>query len=272
MSIGGILAVVGAEAAKLRAQFKSRAVLGVCLAGPFAFVAALRLQPALPEDTLFGRSVTESGFAAPLVVLGFAALWVFPALTSVVGGDLFSSEDRYGTWTTVLTRSRSRAEVFAGKVVVALGFSSLAVCALALSSLAAGLLGIGYQPLVDLSGTLRAPMRALGDVVLAWTSILPPVFGFCALSVLLSVATRSSAAGVGLPVVVGLAMQLFATLDSPDLVRRLLLTSAFEAWHGLLVERPFYRPLTYSVVVSAAYIAVCLVAAYRILRSRDIGG
>ena len=64
-------------------------------------------------------------------------------LTSVVGGDLFSAEDRYGTWKTVLTRSRSRAEVFAGKVLTALGFSSLAVVVLAVSSIAAGLLVIG---------------------------------------------------------------------------------------------------------------------------------
>ena len=88
----------------------------------------------------------------PLVVLGFAALWAFPVLTSVVGGDLFSAEDRYGTWATVLTRSRSRAEVFAGKVLTALGFSSLAVAALAVSSVAAGVLVIGPQPLINLSG------------------------------------------------------------------------------------------------------------------------
>jgi ABC-2 type transport system permease protein len=270
--MGGILAVAGAEFAKVRAQFTARAVLAVCGAGPFAFVAALRAQHALPEDTLFGRSVTESGFATPLVVLGFAALWVFPALTSVVGGDLFSAEDRYGTWATVLTRSRSRAEVFAGKVLIALGFSTLAVCTLAVSSLVAGLVVIGHQPLIDLSGTLLPPTAALARVAVAWASVLPPAFGFCALSVLLSVVTRSSAAGVGLPVVAGLAMQLCATIDGPEAIRRLLLTSAFGAWHGLLVAHPFYRPLAYGTVVSAAYVAVALVAAYRVLRWRDLGG
>ena len=75
----------------------------------------MRVQSSVPTDTLFGRTVGESGFAVPLVVLGFAALWVFPVLASIVSGDLFSSEDRYGTWTTVLTRSRSRGELFAGR-------------------------------------------------------------------------------------------------------------------------------------------------------------
>src|SRR4029453_8921143 len=100
-----------------------------------------------PADTLFGRTVAESGFAVPLVVLGFSALWPFAVLGSLVGGDVFAAEDRYGTWTNVLTRSRSRTELFAGKVLVALSFSIGAVGMLAVSSIAAGLLVIGWQPL-----------------------------------------------------------------------------------------------------------------------------
>src|SRR6185295_10166450 len=138
-----------------------------CVASPFAFAAAMRLQSTLPEDTLFGRSVKESGFASPLVVLGFAALWAFPVLSSVVGGDLFSAEDRYGTWTTLLTRSRSRAEMFAGKVLTAMGFSLLAVAVLAVSSVVAGVLVIGPRPLIDLSGALLPPAQALVRVALA---------------------------------------------------------------------------------------------------------
>jgi ABC-2 type transport system permease protein len=272
VSVRGVRAVAGVECSKLGAQLKARVVLAACVAGPFAFVVAIRVQSSVPEDTLFGRSVKESGFATPLVVLGFAALWVFPVLTSVVGGDLFSAEDRYGTWTTVLTRSRSRAEVFAGKVVTALGFSALAVVALAASSLAAGLLVVGRQPLVDLSGALLPPGRALGRVALAWASMLPPTFGFTALAVLLSVATRSSAAGIGLPVVAGLAMQLYAYVDGSEAIRRLLITSSFGAWHGLLAEHPYFRPLVQGTAMSGFYFLVCLTLAYRMLLRRDIGG
>jgi ABC-2 type transport system permease protein len=154
----------------------------------------MRVQSGMPEDTLFGRSVNESGFAVPLVVLGFAAFWLLPLLTSIVGGDLFSAEDRYGTWTTVLTRSRSRAELFGGKVVAALGFASLAIAALAVSSAIAGLLVIGQQPLVDCQALL--PKAAL-RVGFAWVSVLPRCSASTAIAVLASVWTRSSAAGVG---------------------------------------------------------------------------
>jgi ABC-2 type transport system permease protein len=272
VSIRGLLTVAAVECSKLSGQLKARIVLMACVASPFVFAMAMVAQSALPEDTLFGRSVKESGFAIPLVVLGFAALWVFPALTSVVGGDLFSAEDRHGTWTTVLTRSRSRAEVFAGKVLIAFGFSLLAVATLAVSSAAAGMLVVGVQPLINLSGILLPPADAFVRIALAWASILPPIFGFTALSVLLSVATRSSAAGIGLPVVVGLTMQAYAFVDGPETMRRLLIASAFDAWHGLLTEPAYYRPLVYGVIASGIYIFVCLAFAYRMLRGRDIGG
>jgi ABC-2 type transport system permease protein len=272
LSVRGAVTVAGVESAKLESQPKVGALLAACAVGPFVFVAAMQVQSGVPEDTLFGRAVKESGFATPLVVLGFAALWVLPALTSVVGGDLFSAEDRYGTWAAVFTRSRSRTELFAGKVLTAFAFSFIAVATLAASSMIAGTLLVGGQPLIDLSGALLPPDRALGRVVLAWASVLPPAFAFTALAVLLSIATRSSAAGVGLPVVTGLAMQLLAYVDGPETIRRLLITSSFGAWHGLLTEPPYYRPLVHGTEISAAYLAVCLAVAYGVFRRRDIGG
>jgi ABC-2 type transport system permease protein len=267
----GLTAVIAVEWTKLAAQVKTRILLAVCLVGPFIFAAIVRLQDSLPSDTLFGRSVKESGFAVPLVILGFAALWAFPMMASVVGGDLFSAEDRHGTWKTLLTRSRSRAQIFIGKVVTALAFSLVAVIVLAVSSVAAGAFVIGTQPLIDLSGILRPPADAFTRVSLAWASVLPPAFAFTALAVLLSVVSRSSVVGVGLPVVLGLAMQLSSFIDGPELARRLLVTSGFVAWHGLMTERPFYGPLIYGTAVSAVYVAVCLAAAYRVLSRRDIG-
>src|SRR5262249_49935596 len=137
------------------------------------------------------RSVQESGLAVPLVVLGFAALWALPVLASLVGGDVFAAEDRYGTWKTVLTRSRSRSEMFAGKLAASLAFSAIAVAVLAVSSMIAGVLIVGRQPLIDLSGSLMPASRAATRVALAWASVLPPTLAFTALAVLCSVATRS---------------------------------------------------------------------------------
>ncbi len=272
MSLRGALAVAGVESAKLGAQPAVQILLGVCMLGPFAFLEVVRLQASLPEDTLYGRALRDSGFATPLVVLGFAGLWGLPVVTSVIGGDLFAGEDRHRTWTTILTRSRSRAELFTGKVLAALGFSLLAITALAAGSLAAGLLLVGHQPLVDLSGVVLLPARALGGVAIAWASALPPAFGFLAVAILVSAATRSGAAGVGVPVVAALLMQLLALADGADTFRRLQMTSAFGAWHGLLQEHRYYRPLIDGAAVSVTCVVVCLALAYRALQRRDIAG
>jgi ABC-type multidrug transport system ATPase subunit/ABC-type transport system involved in multi-copper enzyme maturation permease subunit len=272
MSARGVLASLRMEWAKLAAQLKTWAVLATCLAGPLAFAAAMKLQSSLPEDTLFGRSVKASGFALPLVVLGFAAAWALPVLTSIVGGDIFASEDRHGTWPTLLTRGRTRAEIFAGKVLTALSFSLATVAALATSSVLAGVLVIGRQPLLGLSGNQLEPAKSMVLVLAAWASVVPPVLAFTALAILMSVATRSSAAGVGLPVLVGFAMEMASMLDVPDVVRRVLLTPPLVAWHGLFAEHPYYGPLVDGAVISGAYFIGCLAAAYRLVRDRDVGG
>jgi ABC-2 type transport system permease protein len=155
-------------------------------------------------------------------------------------------------------------------VAAALGFSLLALLVLAVSSVAAGLLVIGSGPLLGLSGSLLPPSRALMRLTFAWMSVLPPMFGMTSIAVLLSVATRNSAAGIGLPVVAALTMQLYTLIDGPEIVRRLLITSAFGAWHGLLAEPRYYGPLAYGTAVSCAYLVVSLALAYRILQRRDI--
>src|SRR4029450_8444740 len=104
MSVSGLCAGVGVECSKLAAQVKAHVLLAICVVAPFAFAISMRVQSSVPTDTVFGPAAHESGFAASLVVLGFAGLWAFPVLTCVIGGDLFSAEDRHGTWATMLTR------------------------------------------------------------------------------------------------------------------------------------------------------------------------
>ena len=270
-TLRGARASFRVECAKLAAQAQVWAVLGVAVLAPFLFAAAMTAQSDLPEDTLFGRWVKASGYAVPLVVLGFAASWAFPVLTSVVAGDIFASEDRHGTWPALLTRSGTRTDVFLGKLAAAHAFTLLAITVLAASSIVAGLVLVGDQPLLGLSGTRLSSSHALPRVVLAWVSVLPPAFGFTSLALLVSVATRSSAAGVGLPVLLGFVMELASFLNGPDVVRRMMLTTPFLAWHGLFAEPGFYRPLLHGTGVSAVYGVASVLAAYRLFRRREMG-
>jgi ABC-2 type transport system permease protein len=269
---GGIRHCYRVERRKLLTQLPTRLIALICLLGPFGFAAVLRLQSSVPADTLFGLWVHESGFAIPMVVLGFAGSWGFPVIAGVLAGDLFSAEDRYGTWKLVLTRSCSRRDVFAGKVLAA-AMVALAMVTLAfVSSLLAGLLLVGDQPLVSLSGTTLSAGRACVLVLASWTCSLLPMLAFTSVAVLFSVASRNGIMGVLGPVLVALAMQLLALVGSGYWVHTWLLASAFDAWHGLLNAHEYYRPLLLATVVSLGWIVVCLSVSWSILSRRDFAG
>ncbi len=260
------------ERRKLAAQASVRALALVCLIGPLAFAGVLALQGGVPGDALFGVWVHSSGFAVPLVLLGFAGNWGFPVIAGVVAGDLFAHEDRLGTWKTVLTRSCTRGELFVGKVLAAATFAVAMAAVAAISSLAAGLLVTGDQPLVSLSGTLISPLQCAGLVLAGWLTCVAPLLAFTGLAVLFSVATRNGIVGVLGPLLIALAMQLLALVGNGTIVHQLLISSAFDGWHGLFAAPAFYSPLVLGIAVSAAWSAACLAVAWLILRGRDVAG
>ncbi len=267
-----MIAAVRWELRKLRGQLRAKAVLLAAVLGPIPVVVVIHGQSRPPKDSLFGRFATDNGFALSLLVLGFAAQWALPLLTAIVAGDIFASEDQHGTWKTVLTRSTSRTQLFGAKALVAAAFAILVVALLATSTTVAALLVVGRQPLVGLSGQTIEPSTALALVAASWATMLPPVLGFTCLAVLLSVWSRNPAVGIATPVVLALVMQLLGALGGLDLVRRGLLTTPFDSWHGLMTAPHFTGPLTQGLVVSAAWSGLTLVAAYVLLRRRDITG
>src|SRR5438105_3820844 len=165
---GGIRAAYRVERRKLASQLATRLLALICVVGPFAFGAVLKVQSGSPADSLYGVWVHTSGFALSLVVLGFAGAWGLPLMAGVLAGDLFAAEDRHGTWKTVLTRSCTRRHLFAGKLLAVVTFALGLLVLLAGSSLAAGVLLVGAHPLVGLSGTLLTAGHSLVLVAVAW--------------------------------------------------------------------------------------------------------
>ncbi len=259
----GIASAFRVEARKLAAQLSTRLLVLVCLLGPFAFALVLRVQSGTPADSLFGVWVHASGFAIPFVVLGFAGSWGLPLIAGVLCGDMFSAEDRHGTWKTILTRSLTRRELFAGKLAAA-GLFSLALLALAaISSLLAGVILVGTQPLVDLGGVLMSPARCLALVLASWVTCVLPMLAYTSLALLFSALSRNGIVGVLGPILVALATQLLDLIGRGVIVHMLLIGSAFDAWHGLLTPHVFLGPLLVSSVVSLVWIAAAVILAAR---------
>ncbi|MFF9364930.1 ABC transporter permease [Streptomyces griseoluteus] len=257
------------EVVKLLAQWRIRLLLLACWIAPALFVAGVSAQSTLPTDTLFGRWMHATGWAGPLVTLGFAGTWALPLLTSVVAGDVFASEDRLGTWRHLLVAVRSPLRIFAAKALAGLTVVLLLVAGLAVSSTVGGLVAVGNRPLVGLDGHLLAPGDAAGMVLLAWACVLAPTLALAGIGLLGSVVLGRSPMGLLLPAIVALAMQLAQMLPLPVAVRLALPGNAFLTWNGLFTGPVQLAPLLIGIVVGLVWAVTATALACVLFLRRD---
>lgn len=257
------------ELVKLISQWRIRLLLLACWVVPALFVAGVSQQSTLPSDTLFGRWMHATGWAGPLVILGFSGTWALPLLTSVVAGDVFASEDRLGTWRHLLVAVRSPRRIFASKALASLTVILLMVAGLAVSGVVGGLLAVGNHPMVGLDGHLLAPSHAAGQVFLAWACVIAPTLALAGIGLIGSVALGRSPMGLLLPALAALAMQLAQMLPLPVAVRVALPGYAFIAWNGLFTSPQQVTPLLIGIVISLVWAVVATVLAYLLFLRRD---
>lgn len=260
------------ELTKLLSQWRIRVLVLVCWIAPALFVAAVRQQSSLPVDTLFGRWMHATGWAGSLVTLGFAGTWALPLLTSVVAGDVFTSEDRLGTWQHLLVAVRSPGRIFAGKALSSLTVLVVMVAGLAVSSSVAGLIVVGNHPLVGLDGHTLSAGDAAGRVTLAWVAVLAPTLALAGLGLLGSVLFGRSPMGLLLPAITAFAMQLALLLPLPVAARLALPGSAYTSWNGLFTEPAQTGRLLTGVAVSIVWAVAATVLAYVVFARRDFSG
>ena len=231
------------ELVKLLAQWRVRVLIGLCWIGPAVTVVVVSGQSTLPADTLFGREMHATGWAGALVVLGFAGSWFFPLLTSVVAGDVFSSEDRLGTWRHLLVAVRSPRRIFAAKALASLTVLLMCVPGLAVSGIVGGLV-VGNRPLTGLDGHLLSPATPPGRSCWPGSACSPRSWPSPR-----SGCSRPSSSGgprsaLLLPAFGGLGMQLASQmLPMPVAVRLALPSFAFISWNGLFTSPPQLGPL-----------------------------
>jgi ABC-2 type transport system permease protein len=257
------------ELVKLFSTWRIRLLVLACWVAPALFVAAVSEQSSLPVDTLFGRWMNATGWAGPLVMLGFAGTYALPLLTSVVAGDVFAAEDRLGTWRHLLVAVRSARRIFVAKALASLTVILVLVAGMAGSSTAGGLLAVGNRALVGFDGHLLSPGEAAARVLLAWVCVLAPTLALAAVGLLGSILWGRSPMGLLLPAVVALAMALAQLLPLPVAVRLALPSYAFIAWNGLFTDPAQLGPLLVGVGVSLAWAVLATALAYVLFLRRD---
>ncbi|MFN2630037.1 MAG: ABC transporter permease [Gaiellaceae bacterium] len=260
------------EIAKLLAQKRTYLGLGSAMVVPVVFVVVLLLQKGGPTDVPLGRYLRDSGLATPFVVLFFMSIWGFPLITALVAGDIVASESQNGTLKTILTRSRERGEIFAGKVLASFSYTLIVVFAMGTVGVAAGSIAWGFHPLTSLSGTKVSAAHGLGLLAGSLGIYAFSLAGIAAFGLLLSTITRNSAAAVVGTLMWALFMQLLGVLPGTESFRPYLLGTQFDAWHGFLRTPADWAPVIRALWVCAVYTVVPLAAAYLVFLRRDVAG
>jgi ABC-2 type transport system permease protein len=265
-------AVLAWELRKLRAQKRTYLGIGGAMIVPVLFVIALSLQQGGPNDVPLGRTIRETGLATPFVVLFFMSIWGLPLVTALVAGDIVAAESQHGTLKTILTRSRERGQIFAGKLAAAFVYTAVALVAMTVVGVVAGTAKFGWHPLVSLSGTRVAPGEGLALLGASVAVYLLPLLAIAAFGLMLSTVTRNSAASVVGTLMFALLMQLLAALPGTEPIRPYLLGEQFSAWHGFLRRPTDWAPVVRAVWLCSLYGIVPLVAAYLVFLRRDVAG
>ncbi|HSB38999.1 MAG TPA: ABC transporter permease [Gaiellaceae bacterium] len=268
----GALRVYRWEVLKLLAQ--KRTYLGLIAATlvPIVFVVVLVIQTGGPNDVPLGRYIRETGLAVPFVVLFFMSIWGLPLITSLVAGDIVAAESHNGTLKTILTRSRERGEVFAGKALATATYTLAVVVAMGMTGLIAGSIAWGFHPLTSLSGTKVSAGHGFGLLMLSLLVYTLPLAGIAAFGLMLSTITRNSAASVVGALMWALLMQLLGVLPGTESIRPYLLGTQFEAWHGFLRVPADWTPVIRALWVCTLYIGLPVIAAYLVFLRRDVTG
>jgi len=260
------------EIAKLLAQKRTYLGLGTAIVVPIIFVLVLVLRSGGPNDVPLGRYIRDTGLAVPFVVLFFMSIWGLPLITALVAGDIVASESHNGTLKTILTRSRERGQVFAGKTLATATYTLVLVFAMGLVGLVAGSIAWGFHPLTSLSGT-KVPAGHGVVLLLASLGVYTlPLAGIAAFGIFLSTVTRNSAAAVVGALMWALLMQLLGVLPGTESIRPYLLGTQFDAWHGFLRTPADWAPVIRAIWLCALYIALPLTGAYLVFLRRDVAG
>jgi ABC-2 type transport system permease protein len=270
--MSGVAHVYRWEVAKLLAQKRTYLGLGAAILVPVIFVVVLVTQTGGPNDVPLGRYIRDTGLAVPFVVLFFMSIWGLPLITALVAGDIVAAESHNGTLKTILTRSRQRGEVFAGKALATATYTLAVVLAMGLVGLVAGSIAWGFHPLTSLSGTQVSAGHGLVLLLASMAIYALPLAGIAAFAVMLSTITRNSAASVVGTLMWALFMQLLGVLPGTESFRAYLLATQFEAWHGFLRVPADWVPVYRALWVCALYIGVPLIAAYLVFLRRDVAG
>jgi len=267
-----LLRAYGWETRKLVRQRRTWMGLAASVLYALAFVIALSLKKhaGIPPDIPLAKQVTRSGVVLPLALLAFATFFGAPVISSLVAGDIVSSEDAHNTLKMILTRSTGRGTIYSAKALAAATYGIMLIAVLFAVSVVASLVSWGLHGVTLVDGRTASGAHALGLVALAYLTYLLPLAVLVAVAFFLSTVTRNSAAAIVGTVIFALAFQGVAALPGLKGAKPYLLPQQFDAWESLFGHGGY--SIARAAWTCTLYSLLPLVAGWAVFARRDVAG
>jgi len=247
---------------------------GLLLVLPWILVGAFELGGSGPADPQT-RGLVAAATAGGLNFAGFAffasAGVLLVLAVALFCGDTVATEASWASLRYLLAAPVPRARLLRQKLIVALGFSSVAIVIVPLVSLLAGTVAFGWHPLkLPGSGVELGAGEALGRLAIVLGYVLITELVVAGLAFLLSVCTDSPLGAVGGAVGVMIVSNILDAVTALGTWRRLLPTHWQFSWLNVLAPQINWTPMIEGASVSLCYAVVLIALAFRRFRAKDI--
>jgi ABC-2 type transport system permease protein len=247
-------------------------VFSVLVALPVIIWAALAVggTPTGPDSASLIGAATASGVNFTFAVLFMASGFMLSLPVALFFGDTIASEASWSSLRYLLATPVPRARLLVSKLIVALGFSAVAVLLLPLVALAVGSAAYGWGELhLPLVGSLPAG-TATGRLALIAVYLFLcqlPIAGF---ALWMSTLTDAPLGAVGGAVGLAILSGILDNITALGSLRDFLPTHGMYAWVDVLQPSPNWTGMAKGMSLAVALALVFGALAFRHLRAKDI--
>jgi ABC-2 type transport system permease protein len=265
-----------AEVRRQASRRRTQGALGFMVLLPLIVLAAFELGGDGDDDNgggAFGSLVdlaTSGGLNFALFCLAVSAGFLLVVVVALFCGDTVASEASWGSLRYLLAIPVPRARLLGVKLIVALGYSLVALLTLTGTALLAGTLRYGWHPLGSTVASAIPPgeglVRLLGVVAyLAVTMLVVAGLAF-----LLSTLTDAALGAVGGAVLLWILSSILDQITALGGLRNGLPTHYSDAWLGLLTTPVQVDDLVKGAITAVTYATICWGLAFWRFTRKDI--
>ncbi len=246
----------------------------ILLVLPWILVGAFELSSNSPADSQTPGLVADATVGG-LNFAGFAffasAGFLLVVAVALFCGDTVSTEASWASLRYLLAAPVPRARLLRQKLIVALGYASVAVASLPIMALVAGTVAFGWHPLkLPASGVQLGTGAAVGRLAIILGYVLITELVVAGLAFLLSVCTDSPLGAVGGAVGLVIVSNILDAVTALGSWRQLLPTHWQFSWLNVLQPQISWTSMIEGAAVSVSYAIVLIALAFRRFRTKDI--